>query len=108
MSGMRSIDTDELRRLLAGGADVRLVACLDLTAFTAAHIPGSLHFTTPEDAAAILDADDEVVLYGAGGDGSACAAFHVRLTERGFRRVRVYHAGLAAWQRAGLPLDGTE
>ncbi len=47
---MNVISREELKVKLDRGDDVKLVMTLGEWAYRAKHIPGSLHFTTPEEA----------------------------------------------------------
>jgi rhodanese-related sulfurtransferase len=60
---IETIERDELKAKLDGGADIRLVMSLQRWAFEALHIPGSLHFDTPEELLSALGQDDEIIVY---------------------------------------------
>ena len=45
---IRTIGRDDLQALLDRGADFKLIMALNRWAFDAKHIPGSLHFDTPD------------------------------------------------------------
>jgi hypothetical protein len=47
---MNLISRDELKATLDRGDNIKLVMTLGEWAYRAKHIPGSLHFTTPEEA----------------------------------------------------------
>ena len=101
---MNLITRDELREKLERHDEFKLVMTLPASAFRAKHIPGSLHFETPDEALAALDRADEIVVYCA--DLSCPASIRAyRLLEReGYTRVRRYAGGIAEWEEAGLPL----
>jgi rhodanese-related sulfurtransferase len=103
---IRTISRDELKAKLERGDDFRLIMALNRWAFEAKHIPGSLHFDTPEELYAAISPDDEVVVYCSNVDCLASVALYRDLVRRGYRDVRRYAGGLLEWEDAGLPLDG--
>jgi rhodanese-related sulfurtransferase len=104
---IRTIGRDELKAKLERGDDLRLVMALGRWAFEAKHIPGSLHFDTPEDLYAAVAPDDEVVVYCSNVDCLASVALYRDLVRRGYRNVRRYAGGLLDWEDAGFPLEGS-
>lgn len=104
---MRLVSRDELLAELAEGRDIKLLMSLDSWAFQAQHIPGSLHFDSPQDAFATLDVDDDIVVYCAGPNSPASQRAYDQLVQRGYQRVRRYAGGIADWAAAGLPLEGS-
>jgi 3-mercaptopyruvate sulfurtransferase SseA len=73
--------------------------------FRVAHIPGSMHFNTVEEAREGLDLDDEIVVYCT---DPACVAsqFAYRwLIESGYTNVRRYEGGVSDWATAGHELE---
>lgn len=103
---MDTIDRDDLRAKIDSGDDFRLVMALGEWAFRAAHIPGSLHFATPEDAFDALDLDDDIVVYCSDPACVASQYAYELLSKSGYRRVRRYEGGLSDWTAAGYPLEG--
>ncbi len=102
---IETIDREELKAKLDRGDDFRLVMTLHDWAFRAAHIPGSIHFHTVEDAYQGLSPDDEIVVYCS---DMACVASQLAyrgLKEHGYKKVRRYAGGLSDWQQAGYPLE---
>ena len=102
-----TIDREELKAKLDRGDDFKLVMALHDWAFRAAHIPGSVHFHTVEDALEALSVDDEIVVYCS---DKACVAsqFAYRgLKEHGYTNVRRYEGGLSDWQQAGYRLESS-
>ena len=93
--------------MLDRGDDVKLIMALNRWAFEAKHIPGSLHFDTPEELYAAVGPDDEVVVYCSHVDCLSSVALYRDLVRRGYRHVRRYASGLLDWEDAGLPLEGT-
>src|SRR6266699_7245816 len=61
---MQLISHDELKRKLERKDHFKLVMALGTWGYRAKHIPGSLHFLTPEEALASLTQDDEIVVLG--------------------------------------------
>ena len=102
-----TIPREELKQKLDSGEPVKLIMALNRWAFDAKHIPGSLHFDTPEELYAAVDADEEVVVYCSNVDCLASVALYWALIDRGYSRVRRYAGGLIDWEDAGLPLEGT-
>jgi rhodanese-related sulfurtransferase len=103
---IRTIDRDELKAKLDRGDDVKLIMALNRWAFAAKHIPGSLHFDTPEALYAAVRPEDEVVVYCSQVDCLSSVALYRDLLRRGYRNVRRYAGGLLDWEDAGLPLEG--
>jgi rhodanese-related sulfurtransferase len=103
---IRTIERDELKAKLDAGSDLKLVMALNRWAFDAKHIPGSLHFDTPEEAYGALRPDDEIVVYCSNVDCLSSVALYRDLLERGYRNVRRYSGGLLDWEDAGLTLEG--
>ena len=102
-----TISREELSGKLDRGEDVRLVMALSRWAYDAKHIPGSLHFDSPDDLYAAVRPNDEVVVYCSNVDCLASVALYRDLVRRGYRRVRRYAGGLMEWEEAGLPLEGS-
>ena len=103
---IRTISRDELKAKLDRGEPFKLIMALNRWAFDAKHIPGSLHFDTPEDLYAAIDLEDEVVVYCSHVDCLSSVALYRDLIRRGYRNVRRYSGGLLDWEDAGLPLEG--
>ena len=103
---LRTIDCEELRAKIARGDDFKLIMALNRWAFDAKHIPGSLHFDTPDELYAAVRPEDEVVVYCSHVDCLSSVALYRELVRRGYRNVRRYSGGLLEWEEAGLPLEG--
>lgn len=103
---IRTISRDELKAKLDRGDPFKLIMALNRWAFDAKHIPGSLHFDTPEDLYAAIDPEDEVVVYCSHVDCLSSVALYRDLIRRGYSNVRRYSGGLLDWEDAGLPLEG--
>ena len=103
---IRMIGRDELRAKLDRGDDFKLIMALNRWAFDAKHIPGSLHFDTPDDLLAAVKPDDEVVVYCSHVDCLSSVALYRDLVRRGYADVRRYSGGLLDWEEAGFPLEG--
>ena len=101
-----SISREELRDRLARREPFKLVMALNAWAFRAKHIPGSLHFDTPDQMFAALSPDDDIVVYCSNVDCHASVALYGVLRARGYTHVRRYGGGLVDWEDAGLPLEG--
>jgi 3-mercaptopyruvate sulfurtransferase SseA len=105
---MELIDRDTLHDKLQRGDDFNLVMALGENAFRAAHIPGSLHFATVEDALAHLDPEEETIVYCSGPTCMASATLYWFLESRGFKNLRRFAGGLQEWTAAGYPLEGEQ
>jgi rhodanese-related sulfurtransferase len=103
---IRTIGRDELRAKLDRGEDFALIMALNRWAFDAKHIPGSLHFDSPEELYAAVRPEDEVVVYCSHVDCLSSVALYRDLVARGYGNVRRYAGGLLDWEDAGLPLEG--
>ena len=103
---IRTISRDELRAKLDRGDRFTLIMALNRWAFDAKHIPGSVHFDTPEALYAAVKPEDEVVVYCSQVDCLSSVAMYRDLVRRGYRNVRRYSGGLLDWEDAGLPLEG--
>ncbi len=102
-----TIERDDLKDKLDAGADIRLVMSLQRWAFEALHIPGSLHFDTPEELLTALDKDDEIIVYCSDPACVGSRFAYKKLIDSGYTNVRRYAGGLSDWQDAGYPLEGT-
>ena len=103
---IRTIGRDDLKAKLDRGDDFKLIMALNRWAFDAKHIPGSLHFDTPDELYAAVRPDDDVVVYCSNVDCLSSVALYRELVRRGYRSVRRYAGGLLDWEEAGLPLAG--
>jgi rhodanese-related sulfurtransferase len=104
---IRTIGRDELKAKLDHGESIKLVMALNRWAYDAKHIPGSLHFDTPDALYAVLRPGDEIVVYCSQNDCLSSVAVYRDLVARGYRNVRRYSGGLMDWEDAGLALEGT-
>ena len=102
----------ELQAVLESAQPPRLIHVLPAEVFAAERIPGSLNACVYEmtciDQVRTLvpDLSAPIVTYGAG-EGSLDAATAVeKLRAAGYTQVQPFDGGLAAWQAAGLPLEG--
>jgi rhodanese-related sulfurtransferase len=117
---VRTIGRDELKAKIDRGEDVKGIMVLNRWAFEAKHIPGSIHFDTPEELYAPVQPDDEVVVYRSHVEWLSSVALYrdpvrrgyrdvrrgYRDVRRGYRDVRRYSGGLLDREDAGLPLEG--
>lgn len=106
LDGVRTIDREELQRMIERGDEFRLVMALNEWAFRAKHIPGSEHFNTPDELFSSLRPDEDVVVYCTSIDCHSSIALYMALIDAGFVNVRRYSGGLSDWEAAGLPLEG--
>jgi rhodanese-related sulfurtransferase len=106
MNTITRINRQELKTKLDRGDKVKLVMALNDWAYSAKHIPGSLHFNTIPEALTKLKQDDDIVLYCTGTSCMASVWTYHFLRQKGYRRVRHYAGGLADWEKAGYPVEG--
>lgn len=102
---IKTIEREELKAKLDRGDDFKLVMAMHEWGFRVAHIPGSLHYNTVDEAKQDLDLDDEIVVYCT---DPACVAsqFAYRwLIEAGYTNVRRYSGGVSDWAAAGYELE---
>lgn len=104
---MNIISREELRERLNRGDDIKLIMALDKYAFERMHIPGSLHFENLVEARDQLDPDDEIIVYCSNPACPASVNAYYVLHTLGFKRLSRYAGGIAQWQEAGYPLEGT-
>ena len=105
---IKTIEREELKAKLDRGDDLKLVMAMHEWGFNAAHIPGSVHYNTVEEAREALDPDDEIVVYCS---DPACVASQIAyrwLTEAGYTNVRRYEGGLSDWAAAGYELESSD
>jgi rhodanese-related sulfurtransferase len=100
------LDREQLRAKLERKEPFKLVMASSDWAFRAKHIPGSIHFKTPEQMFATLGKDEEIVVYCSNLDCHASLATIQKLRAQGYRNVRHYAGGLIDWEAGGLPLEG--
>lgn len=103
---MATISRSDLKSKIDSDAPIKLVMALNRWAFEAKHLPGSLHFDTPEELYEAIEKDDEIVVYCSNVDCLASVALYWALKDRGYENVRRYAGGLLDWEDAGLPLEG--
>jgi rhodanese-related sulfurtransferase len=103
---MRLISAQALKENLDRGDPIKLVNALGDWEYRAAHIPGSLHFATPEEALRKLDRDDEIVVHCSNPSCMASVALYQLLERNGYRNLRRFAGGLQEWQQAGYRLEG--
>jgi rhodanese-related sulfurtransferase len=106
------ISTQELAALLQSGTPPIVAEILGPQYFASGHLPGAINLPLEGFVESALRAlpnrSAEVVVYCA---SATCANSHIaqrRLTSLGYRNVRVFKAGKAAWRDAGLPLEGAQ
>jgi rhodanese-related sulfurtransferase len=104
---MRLISAQALKEKLDHGDPLKLVNALGEWEYRAAHIPGSLHFATPEETLRELGRDDEIVVHCSNPSCMASVALYQFLERNGYRNLRRFAGGLQEWQEAGYPLEGT-
>ena len=104
---METISRQELKAKLDANQGIMLVMTVGGWTFRAKHIPGSLNFPSPGRALQTLRCDDEIILYSTSNGRQDTRAAFVALSAHGYRNVRCYEGGLADWEGAGYPVEGT-
>jgi rhodanese-related sulfurtransferase len=104
---METIGRQELKAKLDANQDIKLVMTVGGWTFRARHIPGSLNFPSPGRALQMLRCDDEIILYSVSNGRQDTRAAFDALTAHGYGNVRCYVGGLADWEDAGYPVEGT-
>ena len=103
---IKTIDREELRAKLDRGEGFKLIMAMHEWGFRAAHIPGSVHYATVEEADRDLSRDDEIVVYCTDPDCVASQFAYRWLVDAGYTNVRRYAGGLSDWVAAGYELEG--
>jgi rhodanese-related sulfurtransferase len=103
---MNLISREELKAKIDREDDFKLVMTLGEWAYRTSHIPGSLNVTSNEQAKALLEPDDDIVVYCSDELCLASQAAYRFLVQIGYKNVRRYAGGLSDWEAAGLPLEG--
>src|SRR5437763_15458428 len=103
---IKLISHDELKRKLERKDQFKLVMALGDWEYRAKHIPGSLHFPTPQEALTSLAQDDEIVVYCSSSSCIASVISYAYLVHHGYMNVRRYAGGILDWEEAGYPLEG--
>ncbi len=103
---MNTISREELRAKLDRSEPIKLIMVMPQWAYRAKHIPGSFACITPEEAFALLDPADEIIVYCS--DPACMNSTHAYevLSQHGYRRVSHYAGGLVDWEAAGYPIEG--
>jgi rhodanese-related sulfurtransferase len=101
-----TIGRADLQAKLARGDRFKLVMASSDWGFRAKHIPGSVHFSRPEDLFAAISPDEEIVVYCSNEDCHASLGLIQKLRAHGYRRVLHYSGGLIDWENAELPIEG--
>ena len=108
------ISARELNERLRQGETLLLVDTLSDDHFQQVHLPGAQNAcvfqVTFLDRMAELapDKDTTIVVYGARAETMDAASAAGKLQRAGYARVALLEGGLAAWRKAGYPLDGAK
>lgn len=103
---MELISREELKRKMDDGEDLKVVCTLGEWAYRGVHIRGSIHADTLEKANALLQKDDQIVVYCTNVNCPASIMAYNLLTQNGYTNVKRYAGGLEDWEAAGYPLEG--
>jgi len=110
---MKTISTEDLKKLIDGNDDFALINVLPAEHFQQKHIPGSVNHPIDQDdfldaaGSYIGDEDRTVIVYCANTECQASPKAAQMLEEAGYRDVRDYEGGVEAWESADLPLEGS-
>ena len=101
-----SLVTDE--NVVVNNGGLKVINVLDAQYFDDAHIPGSINISLADlaDKSADWDKATQLVVYCADYKCAASAQAAKKLMDLGFTNVKAYEAGMAAWNQAGLPVEG--
>ena len=102
---MKLITRDELRIRIARGDRLKLLMTMPELAYCAKHIPQSVCVPTVDEALAVLEPADEIVVYCSDVYCAASIYAYRALERRGYANVRRYAGGMADWEAAGYPLE---
>jgi hypothetical protein len=83
-----TLGRDEMKARLERGDDNKLMMACNRWAFDAKHVPGSLHFDTPDELYAAVRPHDDVVVSSSNVDCLSSAALYRDLVRRGYGTVR--------------------
>ena len=108
VTSVRLIGREELKEKLDRGDDFKLVMTYHEWAYNAKHIPGSINIHTREDALAMLDPADEIVVYCTNEACNASVKAYKFLVSSGYKSVRRYAGGLQDWEQADYRLEGDQ
>ena len=103
---IKTIEREELKTKLDRGDDFKLIMAMHEWGFRAGHIPGSVHYTTVDEADQDLAMDDEIVVYCTDPSCVASQFAYRWLVDAGYTNVRRYSGGLSDWAAAGYELEG--
>jgi rhodanese-related sulfurtransferase len=103
---MRLISAQALKEKLDRGDPLKLVNALGEWEYRAAHIPGSLHFATPEETLRGLARDDEIVVHCSNPSCMASVALYQLLERNGYRNLRRFAGGRRSGRRQAIPWKG--
>ena len=104
---METISRQQLKAKLDANQDIKLVMTVGGWTFRAKHITGSVSFPSPSCALQALRHDDEIILYSTDHRRLDTRAAFDALKAHGYRNVCCYPGGLADWEDAGYPVEGT-
>lgn len=100
------IDHIELLDVMRSSTPYRLVYGAEPAGFRRAHIPGSVAFPSPADAARVLGIGHRIIVYGP--DATCPHTEHLYdLLRASSPHVDWYRAGLSHWVRTGHAIEGT-
>jgi rhodanese-related sulfurtransferase len=117
LSGARaagdSLTLDEVRKFQESGGGVLLDA-RGAKFFAKSHIPGALSLPVNdfdkayENIQAKLKRDGQIVIYCSSVNCPDSGRLRDKLVKLGYTRVEIFKGGLAAWWKAGLPMEKAE
>lgn len=107
---LRTIERDELKRLMDSGNALALVNVLDKSDFENEHICGSINIPVDEiekEATKLIHKGEVVIVHCAGTMCTASEMAAEKLEKLGYKNVRRFVGGIEEWKKAGYCLEGS-
>jgi rhodanese-related sulfurtransferase/polyisoprenoid-binding protein YceI len=110
----KSLSPHDLHKSLSEGKPIIILDTLSDDHFKAVHLPGALNACVYEVvfldnvSRLIPEKDQEIVVYGSGGNSMDAVTAAEKLAGAGYRDVSVLNGGLKDWKAAGYELQGDD
>ena len=105
---MKLISTQELIAKKLRGDHFKLVMTFPSWGYQAQHIPGSINIASEKEVGEKIRPEEEVIVYCINANCQASVRAYQLLHRQGFRSLRRYAGGVAAWEAAGQQLEGSK
>ncbi|MBD3310281.1 rhodanese-like domain-containing protein [Candidatus Woesearchaeota archaeon] len=110
---MKTLKKEELKKMIDGDEEFKLIDVLSKDAFEKKRIPGSVNIPVDEDFEEKIkekypDKDTKIVVYCASFECHSSPKAAEKLDEMGYTEVYDYEGGIRDWEEAGYPLEGEE